>query len=250
MCRHAWMIVLALGALGLLAVLAPDQAVSPVLAASDQTAALNARLKQALDDYRSDGAICNEIRALLAQGADVKLQGSLEGRTPLIVGALWGDAQLVDQALRLGAPADQVDTFGLTPLFWAVFHGQEKIARSLLGRGAWVNAARQNGDSPLSYAAATKYAGSVRLLLEHGADVNHRGNGGMTPLAEAAERGTPETVRLLLRYGARARVWDMENLRPLDRARRRDDPAVVALLEAAERSEIRRSGRRRGTRRR
>jgi len=118
------------------------------------------------------------------------------GATPLMHAALYGNATLVNDLLRMGADPNVRNDVGATALTWAV-DDVEKV-RLLVDRGADVNATTDFGRTPLMLAAAQLgSADTVKLLFERGASVNS------TALALAAGRGDAAVVRLLLAAGAR-----------------------------------------------
>jgi len=134
---------------------------------------------------------------------NVKLSGAEGGR--LLVGIVEASntPQVVDELLRSGADANQVDKFGRTPLMIAARRDQRDFARLLLDNGAAVDPTAGQ-QSALSYAAATGDLELARMLLAAHADPIHDDGDCLTPLAHAAQSGSPKMTALLLEHGASA----------------------------------------------
>src|SRR5580704_8223302 len=129
----------------------------------------------------------------------------VDGSTPLMYAALYGDAAAVRLLLESGANPNIRNDAGATALMWAV-EDQEKT-RLLLEKGADANARSDDGRTPLMIASGQYGAGPVvKLLLDHGANPSVKslasGLSGTSPLAEAAGAGDEASLRLLIEHGA------------------------------------------------
>jgi len=90
---------------------------------------------------------------------------------------------------------------GSTPFMYAAMYGDAALLKALLARGADPNAHNDANATALLYAASSLE--KTRLLVEAGADVNARSDDGRTPLFIASGiPGNIATVRLLLDRGA------------------------------------------------
>jgi len=79
------------------------------------------------------------VRELVKAGADTSLpSGSsplYEGQTPLIMGAVLGEQEIIDVLLANGADPDLMDPDRKTALYWALLRGHRQIAETLLKKG-------------------------------------------------------------------------------------------------------------------
>jgi peptidoglycan/LPS O-acetylase OafA/YrhL len=75
---------------------------------------------------------------------------------------------------------------GSTPLMIAALYGNAEAARLLVEAGAKVNAKNKEGDTALHMAAFFCHTEIVELLLENGAEVNAKNNKGETPLSNVS----------------------------------------------------------------
>jgi ankyrin repeat protein len=115
------------------------------------------------------------LKALLAAGAIVDAGDQLRAGTALIAAAHLGNADIVRELIRAGAPIDHVNNLGWTALIEAV----------ILGDGG------------------PRHVETVRVLVDAGADPGIPDRNGMTPLQHAETRGYEEIATILRRAGAR-----------------------------------------------
>ncbi|XP_049769430.1 ankyrin repeat, PH and SEC7 domain containing protein secG-like [Schistocerca cancellata] len=153
----------------------------------------NRRLIQAAEQ----GAV-EELRALLAAGADVGVRGRGEHRMPA--------------------------------LHWAVQGEHTEAVRCLLDAGAEVNDRDSDQNTPLHLAAYSGDVALVQILLESSADPNARDKWGRTPLHDAVWRGHIEAATMLLDAGADGDVMDDDGFTPLDKARQKNNRQLIDLL--------------------
>ena len=109
-----------------------------------------------------------EIKALLAQGADVNAVRSL-GKSALMAAARNGHAAAMQCLLEHGADARYKSEGCFTPLWNAIYSRRIDAVRLLLEHGAEVNVATANGMNALDYAIKLEFTEAVECLREHGA---------------------------------------------------------------------------------
>jgi ankyrin repeat protein len=152
-------------------------------------------------------ALRNHVAAVLAlvgRGVDVDARDK-EGRTPLMIAAAFGNAEVAEALLSNGSNPNAEDDFnGDTALHFAALAGYVPVAQVLLLHGADpAVVSDHNGETALHYAAVYGHRKMIEFLVAEGADKNARDNNGMTPLQYAMRRGRFPTVDLLLSLGAR-----------------------------------------------
>ncbi len=126
------------------------------------------------------------------------------GRSVLHYAALKDDVDAVRAALAAGADIDLQETrSGYTPLHLAVQDGALRAATLLLDAGADLDAATGQGERPLHLSVAnwrsSEDGAMIRLLLDRGADRSATDAAGHTPadLAQGQFRFPPELAALL-----------------------------------------------------
>jgi len=155
----------------------------------------------------------DEIRALLAKGAEVDAKGSW-GQAALILAAGRGHLDIVQALLDRGADVNAKDASGKTALMHVSApillhtalddpHQRLDVVRAMLAKGADVNAKdNEGGMTVLMWALGSWAAEVVQELLAQGADVNARDNEGRTVLMWALADGRHGVVQALLAKGA------------------------------------------------
>jgi ankyrin repeat protein len=198
-------------------------------------------------------------------GANVDDRGA-RNRTPLMIAAMAGSADVARFLIERGADVKAKDGAGETAVQLATNRGHREVARviqlggashmpaaalegdldlvrAMLDRGDPVNAPHE-GDllidstqTPLHNSALGGHADIARLLLERGADVEARNYNKETPLWIAARQCYPDIVELLLAHGARTDVksfsWNVDTLR-LAQITGCDEAAALMLKAGAQ----------------
>jgi hypothetical protein len=104
-------------------------------------------LARAMD--ANDGAT---VRSLYRQSIFLYARDT-HGRTPLIWASVFGDEQLVRQALQSGEDVNAKAQNDMTALMWAALGGHVTVVRTLLAACAEINARDAQGRTALSWAA-------------------------------------------------------------------------------------------------
>ncbi|XP_049945565.1 speckle-type POZ protein-like [Schistocerca serialis cubense] len=143
------------------------------------------------------GAV-GELRALLADGADVEARGGVWGWTALHCAAHRGDVEVAWLLVEAGAAVDARDSWWQrTPLHVAAMWGGTAVARLLLRATADPNARDGRGWTPLHWAAANGHAEVAAVLLEAGADRGATAGDGRTALDLASDENERRLMELL-----------------------------------------------------
>ncbi|XP_049843452.1 ankyrin repeat domain-containing protein 17-like [Schistocerca gregaria] len=147
----------------------------------------------------ADGGAVEEVRVLLAAGANVEAR---EG------GCGWEG----------------------TPLHCAAQEGHVEVARCLLDAGAVVDARDEDQRTPMHFAAENGHTLVVQMLLEASADPNATDLTGRTPLLWAASRDHTDVAALLLAAGAERGSRTVNGRTALHFARGNNNRRLVEML--------------------
>lgn len=171
------------------------------LANESEPAPIDPRANHLIDLLRSaDLAAFNE--GVAAKPELLNARG-IDGSTPFMYAAMYGNAVFLKQLLARGADPNAHNDANATALLYAA-HSLEKT-RVLVDAGADVNARSDDGRTPLLIASGIPgNLATVRLLLEHGAAVNptSRSFADATPLRSAIEAPDYDIAKLLVDRGA------------------------------------------------
>ncbi|KAL6415570.1 hypothetical protein AUP68_02134 [Ilyonectria robusta] len=158
----------------------------------------------------------DEIVGLLVEkGADLEIECTIIGMTPLIWAAESRNEVAVKILLEKGVNIELSDDLGRMLLLWAAERGHEAVVKLLLEKGANIESSDDLGRMPLLWAAERGHEAVVKLLLEKGANIESSDIRGWTPLLWAAERGYEAVVKLLLEKGANIESSDIRGRTPL-----------------------------------
>lgn len=137
-----------------------------------------------------------------------------EGDTPLMLAALYGNAETMRWMLKKGADPNGKNSEDETALMWAI-HDLEKI-KILLEHEADINARTKSGNTALLLAAVgSSQFETVSFLLQNGADPLVKNKRNETPLIRAAIFGDTATLGLLIRNGNDINEIDSNGFTPL-----------------------------------
>ena len=133
----------------------------------------------ALFQAMRDGSLKVAQALLAAPGLDVD-RANIRGETPLMMAAIKGRLEWVQQLVQMGAA---VRREGWTPLHYAASAAdqeQHRVALFLIERKAEVDALAPNETTPLMLAAGYGSEETIRVLLANGADPTRRNARGLT----------------------------------------------------------------------
>eukprot|EP00039_Didymoeca_costata_P014863 m.245744 g.245744 ORF g.245744 m.245744 type:complete len:854 (-) comp16109_c3_seq10:48-2609(-) len=163
----------------------------------------------------------------------VKQMGSMEGATPLILGAMYNQHKIAEVLIEHGAQLNaQVPDTGNTALHHAVGSGYRKFMAVLLKRGVNIEVPNKGGLTPLLYACGIGRSSEIRTLLEHGANIEAKAEDGSTCLHISAMRGYLDIMRLLFALRPKLSVDSVDNQgsTALHNAARGNSVEMVRLL--------------------
>jgi len=127
-------------------------------------------------------------------------QRNVAGDSALMLAALKGHEDIVDQLLEAAAP---IDHDGWTPLMYAAFEGHLGIVERLLARGANVNALAPNKSNALMVAARNGHLDVVRRLLRTDVNLEQKNDAGFTADSWAAANANSDIAELIRAERAR-----------------------------------------------
>jgi ankyrin repeat protein len=145
-----------------------------------------------------------QVKKLIAQGADVNVAEGENAWTPLLAAAKGAHSEVVKVLLANGANVNLAETYGYTALYYAIWNDDEEIVKALISGGADVNKGPADGEgdySPLCYAIWRGHASIVKDVLDAGADLNVKDESGYTPFYWAAFTSKKEVFDLILSRG-------------------------------------------------
>ena len=139
-----------------------------------------------------------DVNALRAARPQFNLTDAL-GRTPLLIAAEKGYADVAMFLIDNGAAVNVADANGNTPLIFVIHKtGDVALARQLLERSTdTLNAQNHTGETALMYAAWHGSLDIVQLLLAHNADATLKNRQGDTAATLAASKGHQAIVEML-----------------------------------------------------
>jgi ankyrin repeat protein len=142
------------------------------------------------------------LKRLLAAGGKVDepfIAIGTSRTTPMLGAFKFGDVEVANTLIDLGAPVDFADGNGITMLGRCVLNNEVEMARTLIARGANVNVVDKQGMTPLLWAANVDFgdAAMIELLLKSGARTDARNKDGLTPLELARKHGHTTLIPVL-----------------------------------------------------
>ncbi|KAK9057274.1 hypothetical protein SSX86_022109 [Deinandra increscens subsp. villosa] len=211
------------------------------------------------DRFLHDAASVNRVDMMevLCMGyldLDVNSIDSESGQTPLHVGAIHGNVEVLQFLITLGGDSDVADHNGSTALHYAAVNGHAEAVDLLLNSCNYVkyavntrgktafDLAVENGHTNLynmlhlgdvlHRAARKGDVDEMRKCLAEGANVNGRDQNGWTPLHRTAFKGHIEGVKFLLNHGGLVDMVDGNGYTALHRAVEAGHAQVAMMLIA------------------
>ena len=169
---------------------AEEQTTAEKKLSMDESPAASKEPKQAKSIHQAAGnGDIDEVKALIAEGADVNATEGKKAWSPLFSAAKGAHSEVVKVLLANGADVNLTETWGYTAVYYAIWNHDEETVKALISAGLDVNKGPGNEKGeypPLCYAIWQGHVGIVRDLLDAGADINTRDEKGYTPLYWAA----------------------------------------------------------------
>lgn len=169
------------------------------------------------------------VKLLLLRGVNPN-QADEKGQYPLHQALRLESDKVVASLLAYpGLDINLRNASGETPLMLAALKGRLEMVQQLVARGARIN---QDGWTPLHYACSGPDEGVVNWLLSQGAEINARSPNGSTALMMASRYGGISTAENLLKAGADARLRNEQQLDAADFAKAAGRDNLVKLLRS------------------
>jgi len=160
-------------------------------------------------------------------------QTDIFSEDPLIVAVYENRADRVRELIVRQHPLARSDIDGRTPMLWGAIQGSYESLELLLEAGARTDFLDEVGNSALYHASENGHVEVVDLLLSYDAPVDQENRDGRTPLMAAARAGHVEIVRTLMAAGAEIDRSDFTGRTVLDIAREGRSRQVVQVLQRA-----------------
>lgn len=185
------------------------------------------------------------INLLLDRGAQVAPPADgapVFSANPFVLASYAGNAKSLKRLLAAGSKVDEpfiaIGTSRTTPMLGAFKFGDVEVANTLIDLGAPVDFADGNGITMLGRCVLNNEVGLARMLIARGANVNAGDKLGMTPLLWAAnvDFGDTAMIELLLKSGAKTDARNKDGLTPLELARKYGHTTLIPVLEQASRT--------------
>mmetsp|Transcript_24436 Transcript_24436/g.48065 ORF Transcript_24436/g.48065 Transcript_24436/m.48065 type:complete len:931 (-) Transcript_24436:230-3022(-) len=172
----------------------------------------------------------SEVKRLIKKGGkQVAVDGDYDQRSPLLMAASKGHADIVEYLLSLSVPVNSMDRFGNTPLKKAVDGQYRDLARSLRKAGGII-IFKDVGYLLCKLAFEGDLEG-LSKLIDEGNDPNKADHDARTALHLAACEGHIKVARFLVANGSLIMAKDRFGRTPLDDSRHYCRIEVTAFLE-------------------
>ena len=171
----------------------------------------------------NDDTFANQVRFFTAV---------LDGDVPTVKLLVQKDASLLDLQAEWKMAIPRQYWTGLTALDQAAGYGNTEMVQMLLDLGADVNTRNRSQMTPLHTAAIMRHHDVAQLLLAKGADVNAQSSIGQTPLHISATRNDVALAQMLLDQGVDVNLTDKQQRRAVDWAMLHNNQNFVDLLTA------------------
>ncbi len=196
--------------------------------------------------YAAQKGLLDNMKILLANGANANYRNPATGISALSAAAAEGNSAAIRMLVRTGkADVNISDLSGRTPIFYAVEQNQEDALRTLLSLGADVNAQDNNGVSVLMRASAKNRQDCVNILLrQKGINPDLKDFQDRTALIYSVYADELAPTQALLKAGADLNVRDSLQNTPLMSAikAKNDRAALFFIQQGAELTAVNASG--------
>lgn len=160
------------------------------------------------------------------------------GYRPIHFAAGFGNDEVTETLVDLGASMDSVNDYGSTALHIAAYEGHSSVVKLLITSGANVNSQDVWLQTPLHDAVqatrtstnVTSTVAIINMLIENGADANARDGNQTTPLHLAIKSGIQARVETLISKGSDIDAQDDNGSTPLHIAAKISDCEMYNLL--------------------
>lgn len=177
----------------------------------------------------NQGRVLELIRALIEKGADIEARYP-GGNTALLLAAIYGNRDLMNNLIAIGADIQARNTAGSTALHIAVERDNPYIVSALVEGGAAIGVLDERGRTPLHLSSVATDPNIVNLLLERGADVNTLDINNRRAIRN---QDIPDHLRFALmhgRYGAVLGLLNSPTTLRMNVLARLIDPAVLSQI--------------------
>ncbi|KAM3716378.1 Ankyrin repeat, PH and SEC7 domain containing protein secG [Dirofilaria immitis] len=159
------------------------------------------------------------LHVLLKYGAKVNAR-DIDGRTPILWAASYGNLEIVIILSKTGGDIYAVDRDQLGAIHCAASHGHAHIIEYLINTldPSIINLVDRNGDTALFYAVTLGHYECARLLLLNGAEVNHQDRHLRCPSHCAAAKGQLRMLKLLKHFGGSYEIQNRRGDLPIHEA--------------------------------
>ena len=184
--------------------------------------------------YAAQKGLLDNMKILLANGANANYRNPATGISALSAAAAEGNSAAIRMLVRTGkADVNISDLSGRTPIFYAVEQNQEDALRTLLSLGADVNAQDNNGVSVLMRASAKNRQDCVNILLrQKGINPNLKDFQDRTALIYSVYADELAPTQALLKAGADLNVRDSsQNTRLMSAIKAKNDRAALFFIQ-------------------
>lgn len=155
----------------------------------------------------------------------------IDGMTPLLLAAHFGNDRIVQALLRAHANINAMDKNGHCVLTKVLHKKNISLALHILSYKPVLNVTGEQGCNPLEVAVTLQDLSLVKKMIEQGADVNNVNKQKWAPLMYAIRAKAPlPMIKCLLETGAKVNVKDGSGVSPMSLAIQSEREDIVKLL--------------------
>jgi len=171
------------------------------------------------------------VKSLIEHGADINLCSPDDGYSAFL-DALRENYERVALYLSENGADIMVEGTqdGNTPLQYAIDYGMLDIANKLLDKNCKITGTNDMNVRVFDMVCERGYVDIMMKLLKMGADINNKSTDSLTPLIRAIAKNHPKVVYLLLEAGADLTIADSNNNTPFDIALDKEDDTIAKIM--------------------